>query len=242
MDLQKKDILIIFLIFFLFYLINQKNEKMTDIDLEKDVKQFNDEIREDIRAITNVTNQLTTDGKITVKNLNLKGPFNILPKGTIVAWYNETPPEGWFTCDGTHGTPDLRGRFIYGYGSGLGSTIGRKGGEETHKLTTNEIPSHKHSISISGHSSHSHYVTSNNFIGGSDLEGVTGGSATRCGGCNKNKSGIDSGSSASTVGINNSSTTSSGGHNHSVTLSGVGKNQNHNNMPPYFTLKWIMKA
>ena len=44
-------------------------------------------------------------------------------------------------------TPDLRGRFILGSGEGDGLTqrdIHTNGGEETHKLTVAEMPSHNH--------------------------------------------------------------------------------------------------
>ena len=36
------------------------------------------------------------------------------PKGTIAAYWGSTPPKGWVICDGTNGTPDLRGKFVYG--------------------------------------------------------------------------------------------------------------------------------
>ena len=35
-------------------------------------------------------------------------------KGTIAAYYGIKPPKGWVLCDGRNGTPDLRGRFVYG--------------------------------------------------------------------------------------------------------------------------------
>jgi|TARA_Y100000389_G_scaffold204635_1_gene258492 hypothetical protein len=35
-------------------------------------------------------------------------------KGTIAAYYGIKPPKGWVLCDGKNGTPDLRGRFVYG--------------------------------------------------------------------------------------------------------------------------------
>jgi microcystin-dependent protein len=45
-------------------------------------------------------------------NLDIAGGFNLLPRGIIVAYNGETAPAGWALCDGTNGTPDLRGRFI----------------------------------------------------------------------------------------------------------------------------------
>jgi hypothetical protein len=39
---------------------------------------------------------------------------NYKPKGTIAAYYGVTAPSGWVTCDGSNGTPDLRGKFVYG--------------------------------------------------------------------------------------------------------------------------------
>ncbi len=39
-----------------------------------------------------------------------------LPAGAIVPWFTRdgVVPEGWALCDGTRGTPDLRGRFLIG--------------------------------------------------------------------------------------------------------------------------------
>ncbi|MXW84523.1 MAG: tail fiber protein [Boseongicola sp. SB0667_bin_21] len=54
--------------------------------------------------------------------------FGWLPVGTIVAWHpqseSDAVPEGWATCDGTNGTPDLRGRFLAGDHPELHSTGG----------------------------------------------------------------------------------------------------------------------
>lgn len=49
--------------------------------------------------------------------------------------------------DGTFTLPDFRGRTMIGAGTGTGLTarnLGDSGGEETHTLTTAEIPSHAH--------------------------------------------------------------------------------------------------
>lgn len=41
---------------------------------------------------------------------------NILPIGTILPYTGDLSdiPHGWFLCDGNHGTPDLRDRFLQG--------------------------------------------------------------------------------------------------------------------------------
>jgi hypothetical protein len=55
---------------------------------------------------------------------------------------------GFALCNGANGTPDLRGTFIVGLGTGDYATIGNTGGEETHILTEDEMPNHSHNIAI----------------------------------------------------------------------------------------------
>ena len=91
--------------------------------------------------------------KVTIQNLDVKS-LNILPKGCIIAWNGNNPPTGWALCEGgtlSDGTriPDLRGRFILGYGKGEGltnRTLNATDGEETHKLTIDEMPEHRHKV------------------------------------------------------------------------------------------------
>jgi len=94
------------------------------------------------------SNDVQNMGTLNVNNLNVSGSFNLLPTGSIIAWSGSQAPQGWQLCDGTNGTPDLRGRFILGAGQGLGltgRTIGQIGGEENHLLNVNELPNHNHS-------------------------------------------------------------------------------------------------
>ena len=100
---------------------------------------------------------LATSGNTMVKgNLTVNGTITgsgIVPVKGIIMWSGSTVPDGWALCDGTHGTPDLRGRFIVGAGQGNGLSnyvVGGTGGEEKHKLTVEEMPSHRHSYKFKG--------------------------------------------------------------------------------------------
>lgn len=53
------------------------------------------------------------------RQVNLLQAFGAnFPRGTILAWYatSGSVPSGWAICDGSNGTPDLRGRFLRGVG------------------------------------------------------------------------------------------------------------------------------
>lgn len=63
---------------------------------------------------------------------------NSLPKtGDIIPFAGTTAPTGWAICDGTNGTPDLRGKFVVGYqnSGNIGTTIGNS--THTHTYSTN---------------------------------------------------------------------------------------------------------
>lgn len=63
-----------------------------------------------------------------------------VPIGGIIGWSGGSPPYGYRVCDGTHGTPDLRNRFIMG-----GSSCGATGGSNTMRLDVEHLPMHAHS-------------------------------------------------------------------------------------------------
>jgi hypothetical protein len=75
-----------------------------------------------------------------------------IPAGLISIWSGATGavPTGWYICDGTNGTPDLRNRFIVGAGSTY--SVGANGGSadaitvtHTHTATSTDA-GHTHSI------------------------------------------------------------------------------------------------
>lgn len=92
-------------------------------------------------------------GAVTLSSINqVKDALGIeesnIPSGVIVMWSGTSSniPSGWHLCDGTSGTPNLRDRFVVGAGSTY--DVGDTGGEATHKLTINEMPSHTHSSNL----------------------------------------------------------------------------------------------
>lgn len=99
----------------------------------------------------------TNDGGLQNPDpVNIKGPPGEggagggVPAGIICMWSGDTVPDGWAICDGTNGTPDLRGRFILGVSEK--HALGETGGEEKVTLTVDQMPKHAHSMGGTGYS------------------------------------------------------------------------------------------
>jgi len=85
---------------------------------------------------------------ISDKNGNIKSL--LFPAKMIVLWSGGPAeiPDGWGLCDGTKGTPDLRGKFVVGINPNANKNpahsiyeMNVQGGEEGHILTNEELPS-----------------------------------------------------------------------------------------------------
>ena len=129
-------------------------------------------------------------------------------------------------CDGTNGTPDLRGRFVIASDNQVNGTYKENatGGEYTHTLSWNEMPVHNHGASTNWTGEHTHSFSI-------DLYGLMGESDDTHVAVGKYKGSQHY----------NGSTNNTGGHNHSVTINNSGSGQAHNNMPPYYSLVYVKK-
>ncbi|MBR6022237.1 MAG: hypothetical protein IK066_07445 [Kiritimatiellae bacterium] len=95
-----------------------------------------------------VTEKLTVGGNLTAGG-GIKAPgLGPVPVGTIVLFYGTDVPDGWALCDGTGGTPDLRGRFVVGAGKNY--ALCSTGGVETVTLDVSNLPEHAHGYSLPG--------------------------------------------------------------------------------------------
>ena len=92
-----------------------------------------------------------------------------VPHGVIVAFHGSPVPTGWALCDGTNGTPDLRGKFILA--SSGSYPVGSSGGAPRVTLSADEsgVPEHVHDTDPTT-MSHSHFVRYNNVKHSHSLE------------------------------------------------------------------------
>jgi microcystin-dependent protein len=168
-----------------------------------------------------------------------------IPTGAVLKYAGETPPSGFLLCDGSLllitdyanlyaicGTsfnqggepvgyfrlPDLRGRTSVGVGTGTGLTaraLGASFGEESHVLTTAEIPSHTHTIV---EAAHTHNIVHDS--------GVAGAVTAHEG------NGVD-------LTAPNMTTNST---DPGITASNAGSGSGHNTMQPSLVLNFVIKA
>jgi microcystin-dependent protein len=149
-----------------------------------------------------------------------------VPLGGIIMWSGRVVPAGWVICDGTNGTPNLVDRFIRGSTADL-TTVGDTGGKLESTLPAHtHTANHSHTASMGHAGAHTHRIWHQQ---GAD-------------GCCANPS-ICSRASGKHAWMD-----SAGDHTHSlsintasVTTSSTGSNDPEGNLPPYYTLAFIMR-
>lgn len=196
-------------------------------------------------------------GDVWIKILEAATPYTEIdvsvPIGGIIMYSGNvlSLSAGWALCDGTNGTPDLRGMFIVGAGGAY--TQGDTGGSETVTLTTAQMPVHTHTGPSHSHSvgslttnstgSHSHALPyRTNDAVDHNHKGTTSSVA---------QGGTGAGENWSTT-LTDIDTLAEGSHSHTISGStaaagtGVtgssGSGEAHENRPPYYALAYIMRV
>lgn len=139
----------------------------------------------------------------------------VYPVGSIYMSTVSTNPATLFGFGTWEAMP--AGRVLLAQGkSSWGTTYnaGSTGGEATHQLTVEELPSHNHTASTNTTGAHTHTYTWRNTQGWAGSKSAT--------------------SVWENTATNN--TGSSGNHSHTVTINNTGNSNAHNNIPPYLAI------
>lgn len=206
----------------------------------------------EVAVPTDGTRATASGDRILTEADNLFESNLVFPAGMIMLWYGllANIPTGWHVCDGTGGTPDMRGRVPLGvsgshaFDSTGGSetatgNTGAAGGHTptgtaaSHVLTADEIPAHQHYIAAntvntsSNDLDNAHAVDRANSLGGS------------------NEYKMKNSNTAANVGLS-SSVGGGGGHSHDLSISAVPDHTHDmgsvSTLPPYRALYYIMKT
>jgi len=147
------------------------------------------------------------------------------PAGGIMMWSGTiaTIPTGWFLCNGSNGTPDLRDRFIVGARqddagvakTNITGTLTQTGGNKDAIVVT-----HTHTATIANAGLHSHFY----FPFGTGV-------------------GTDFGTAETFAEAQPRRITQSDGlHTHPATIESAGASGDNANLPPYYALAYIMRG
>jgi microcystin-dependent protein len=168
--------------------------------------------------------------------------FGTTPLGGIIMWSGsvDSVPAGWALCNGqtvnTRTTPDLRGRFIVGAGTGAVGLTSRdpnvRGGNETTTLTVAQLPAHNHNVTGTTTSSgdHTHQLPWNRDDDGNGK-----------GALNQDYTGLW-GDSNNTQWGRQSNLAGDHAHTFNVTSGNAGSGESFSNLPPFYALAFIMRV
>lgn len=197
-------------------------------------------------AITTAINKEKSDRNTAIAaEINKISAFK---RGMILMWSGtvDTIPDGWGLCDGNqHGgvyCPNLTDKFIIGAGKQYSPTD--CGGSKTHTmtLTIDQMPYHRHNVSIKRDSGHSHKFDDSYLIdNGDNNHKLISGKRKVTGTYTINK-GLETKENPFLY-YSEANTLSAGEHTHTVTEEYAGKGSAiyYNVMPPYYALCFIMK-
>jgi len=147
-----------------------------------------------------------------------------IPSGGIIIWSGAANaiPSGWYLCNGSNGTPDLRGRFVVGYSNTDGDfDVNDTGGSKDAVVVT-----HDHDADASSNvSDPGHRHPSRGF--GTDDDG--GDQHTGSGNNSVRNNAIED----ATTGINVAT---------NIDIDNEGESGTNKNLPPYYALAYIMKS
>ena len=181
----------------------------------------------------------------TTVNASYLNGYGSIPVRGIIMWSGDVNqiPDGWWLCDGSNGTPDLRGRFVVGYardwydhGAGIPPSNVQDGnyqndratgGENFHTLSIGEMPAHGHSGTTNVDGVHSHTIFSY-WMRSDDADDrwVMG----HVGADYDSNRRMDVGG-----------TQTDGEHAHNFSTNEAGGSGAHENRPPYYVLAYIMR-
>ena len=146
---------------------------------------------------------------------NAPAVSSAIPSGGIILWSGSTGsvPSGWYLCDGTNGTPDLRNSFIVGAGNTY--AVGATGGSADAIVVT-----HTHTASsVVSDPGHFHNIYNPNGAGGTPGNDLN----------------VNAGQTTPT-------TTATTGITVATTNATAGTSGTNANLPPYYALAYIQKA
>lgn len=183
------------------------------------------------------------------------GVMEVMPVGAIIMWYGSlgSLPAGWQLCNGSNGSPDLRGVFPRGAGGAL--VLGATGGASAASGTTSEAGAHSHVVTVGGHTlttaelpAHNHRLLGGSVSGSVTVDGpINNTSYKAVAGCRGSITGDtydDVENNSSNKWIEN--TGGGGAHDHTASLD-TAADHSHTlssiaTIPPYLAVYFIMKV
>lgn len=216
---MKKEIFKSIVAFGVLFFVNQ-------ISAQEDVLKLNENGSVEINGPTKVTGTLNVTGNIQQNGVDL------MPKGSIIMWYGDVSnlPKGWIVCDGSNGTPDMRGKFPVGVSNtkvtdNMGEnnfSMGSNKSTFSTKLKVENLPAHSHPASMDPGGRHKHKI-------GRRGANVSGSTAPMYGGSDEGKFDSDNVIEAGSE------------HTHEVKIGETGNGTEFNVIPPYMALYFLYK-